>query len=385
MATTQPLNLDLSAPESSTLPIYHRLGLLNGLLIGLALATGAWGIEAIRVFRLPVRLYLPTLILGMVVVTLLGAFVGWLTSRIAKTAITVPLWLVVAVITVLIINYLSYYGRTFIVWLADPRFWGRDVYPYEISSMISGVIVGGFLIYVVVGMLALLQGYRLENMVGNLGGKTRLNRSAWFSLLWPLPFVFLAAYFTRSSLFDPAAIAASVTNNAIETVQTYEGDLTQLGIQEGVNYDALRGVQDQIQGPYSLNLAEISPANTSVTVTANFDNGSWIYCRLINDQLSHCFDASPVYTVGLQSLLTGQPVPEDCRGCVPRFEDESLPDQLLALGQELGGSVTVEREAQWGGHVLMRATGANGQVAECWFEGITRTYLTDCTLVESTQ
>lgn len=381
MATVQPLNLDLSAPEANSRPVYRRLGLLNGLLIGLALAAGGWGVETIRVLQLPFKLYLPTLILGMAFVTLLGAGVGWLTSRIAKPLITVPLWLVVAGVATLTMGYLGYYGRSLVIWLADPRFWGRNIYPYALSSSASGLLLGGFLIFLVLGMLALLQAYRLENMVGNLGGKTRPDVRTWLGLLWPVPLVFLAAFLTKNSMFDPAAVASTIADDAIQVAQTYDGDLVQLGKTAGVNYGALRGVQDQLAGDYTLGIAEINPSNTSVTVGADFANGAWLYCRLVNDQLSHCYDASPPYTTGLRLLLAGQAIPEDCRGCQPNFEDETMPAQLRDLGQSLAEPVQVERVAQWGSHVLMRATGANDNAVECWYEGATRVYLTDCTPV----
>jgi hypothetical protein len=379
MATLESLGLDLSAQDASSRPIYRRLGLLNGLIIGLALAAGAWGLETLRVIQLPFRLYLPTLVLGMVFVTVVSTLTGWLTSRFAKPWFTIPLWLVTAAIAILTMGYLGYYGRSLVVWLADRQFWGRNIYPYTLSSSVSGLLLGGFLIFLVIGMLALLQSYRLENMVGNLGGKSRINVRTWLGLLLPVPFVFAAAFLTKSSMFDPAALAANVTNDAIQVARTYEGDLTQLGKTAGINYGALRGVRDQLGGDYMLSLAEINPSNTSVTIAADFAGGSWIYCRLVADQLSHCYDASPPYMTGLQSLLAGQPIAEDCRGCLPRFEDETMPAQLAEVGRSLGGSPTIERVAQWGSHVLMRATGPNGNALDCWYEGITRTYLTGCT------
>lgn len=378
MATLESLGLDLSAPDAHKLPVYRRLGLLNGLLIGLALAMGAWGVEAARVAQLPFRLYLPTLLLGMALVVALCTLTGWLTSRVAKAWFTVLLWLVTAVIAVLTIGYLGFYGRTFVVWLADRQFWGRNIYPYNLAAGTSGLILGGFLVYLVIGILAALQSYRLENIIGNLRDKTRLNASAWFGLLWPLPFVFLAAFLTKRSMFDPAAVAANIAHQAIQVAQTYEGDLSALGRASGLNYGALRGVQDQLAGNYTLSIAEINPNNTSVTVAADFENGGWIYCRLINDQLSHCYDAAPPYTTGLALLLSGQPAPEDCRGCLPQMEDEALAGELAALGATLGGDPTIERVAQWGSHVLMRATGMSGEALDCWYEGITRIYLTGC-------
>ncbi|HQF69939.1 MAG TPA: hypothetical protein PLH39_01530, partial [Promineifilum sp.] len=80
MAETQPLQLDLNAPDMHTLPAYRRLGLLNGLLIGLALGLGAWGVEVVRAARLPLPLTVPALLLGILVLTVLGAVIGWLSA-----------------------------------------------------------------------------------------------------------------------------------------------------------------------------------------------------------------------------------------------------------------------------------------------------------------
>lgn len=385
MATFQPLGLDLSGVEDNKRWIYRRLALLNGLFIGLALAAGAWGPEAIRVIRLPFQHYMPTLALGMGLVVVLSTFVGWLTGRFANTALAVILWLAIGAITILTMGYLGYYGRTLVVWLADSRFWGRDIYPYTVTDgTVLGLMFGGLLLFLVLGALALLQSYRLENLASNLGDKKRLDARTWVGLSWPMIMIVLTAYFTKNSMFDPAATAATAINDAVRTVQTYDGDLTQLGQTTGVNYDALGSVRDQLGGRYTLNIAEIDPANSTVMVTLNFEDGGWIYCRIISDQLSYCYDASPPYTTGLQSLLTGVPVPEDCRSCEPQFEDEALRGQVLALGQSLGDSVTLERVAQLGSHVLMRATGANGRAVECWYEGVARTYLTSCTEVTPT-
>jgi len=45
-----------SVPETHIRQMYRRLGLLNGLLIGLALTLGAWGQDAVRAIGLPLPL-----------------------------------------------------------------------------------------------------------------------------------------------------------------------------------------------------------------------------------------------------------------------------------------------------------------------------------------
>ena len=150
-----PFNVDLSGTEAHQRPAYRRLGLLNGLLIGLALGAGAWGMEMFRVTQLPVTSYMPSLWLGMAAVVLLCGFVGWLTARIGLTIVSVVLWTLTAVASMLIMGYLPYYGRSFAVWLENPRFWGRVVYPYVGDGSPTGLILGGLLIILVLAILAL--------------------------------------------------------------------------------------------------------------------------------------------------------------------------------------------------------------------------------------
>ena len=377
MAKAQPLDLDLTPVDHHRQPVFRRLGLINGLLIGAALALGAWGGEAWRVARLPVSHYLPALVFGFALIVALSGLVGWLTSRIARTPVTVLLWVAVAIISMLIMSYLPFYGRTFAVWLADSRFWGRDVFPYTLGGGAAGIVLGGLLIILALGILGLLQAYRLENIASEMGRRGRLNGRGWVSLLLPLPIVFLASLVTQSMMSNPTEPALTVTNRAISTAQSYEGDLRELDLGDGISYAALRAVQPLIGGPYTLSIVDNSPASATVFVGADFESGAWIYCRVINDQLSFCYDASPPYIHGLRSLVTGQPPPEDCRGCALRATDEAAT-WLAERRDRFGDEPAIARVARQGSHVLMRVTGLDGYAAECWVAGVAPTQLTEC-------
>ncbi len=378
MAEARPLDLDLSGPEIHALPLYRRLGLINGLLIGLALGLGAWGMEAWRIAQLPIPLYLPSLLLGLAAMAALGGAVGWLSSRIARTPVTVLLWGVTAILAMLLMGYLPYYGRTLVAWLADTRFWGKPIYPYTLGGTVTGLVFGSLLILLALGLLALLQGHRLESLMAEAGHRGRLNGRVWVSLLLPLPLVFLAALVTQSMMSNPAAAAANVVHEAIELARVYEGDLIDLEQETGVEVTALRGVHDRLGETYSLAIVDVNPLNSTVIIRADFDNGAWLYCRVINDQLSFCYDAAPAYTIGLRSLITGEPPPEDCRGCILQAEEDAAA-WLAERRDAFGPDPAIERVAQSGSHVLMRVTGEAGVAAECWIAGVTPARLLECT------
>lgn len=380
MAETQSLEFDLSAPEPSQQPVYRRLGLINGLLIGLALGLGAWGAEAVLIASLPVPLYLPSLLLGVAGVTALCGLTGWVTSRIELTAVTGILWVLTAVACILIIGYLPFQGRTLVAWLADRRFWGQVIYPNTLGGTNSGLILGGLLLILVIGILGILQSYRLENIMSTLRGGKSLRPRTWLALLLPLPLVFLASYLTQSMILNPAATALELTDQAITRAQAYEGDdLRELGRIGVINYAALRGLEGRLGGDYTEGIAEANALTSTVVVAVDFEGGRWIYCRVINDQLTFCYDAAPAYINTLQSLITGQPLPDPCRGC-----DLEAAANWGAWFDErrdhLGSEPVVERLAQQGSQALFRISAGGGEsfTVECWFEGVSPVHLTRC-------
>ncbi len=58
-----------------------RFSALDGALLALALAAGAWGASVAGLFRHPVREAWPSYVLALAAMVALGAAAGWLTAR----------------------------------------------------------------------------------------------------------------------------------------------------------------------------------------------------------------------------------------------------------------------------------------------------------------
>jgi hypothetical protein len=329
-----------------------------------------------------------TILAGSLVLVFICGFAGWLTSRLAKSWLSAVLWFLTGMVATLVIGYQPYNGRTWMVWLADRRFWGLDVYPFTLEGTLAGLLVGGLLILLALTVLGLLQNYRLEGMVRELGSKERLTRGVWFQLLWPLPLVALATLVTAGSIENPAVQAVSIIHEVIEVGRTFEGDegdLFQLGQEQGVSYSAIRGVRDQLTEQYTLGIGAVNAGTSTVVVVAHFDNGAWINCRVVAGQANFCEDASRPYTTGLVELMNGVEAAEDCRNCQPEASEEWqswLRERATALGEQ----PQFTRIAQWGSEVLMRVESTTGDVAiECWFTGLQPVQLRSCEEVGSQQ
>ena len=369
--------MSVEEEERNRLTVYRRLGLWNGLLIGLALSVGIWGSEVVSQAGLPITGRYPSLIAAALLLTAFCALVGLLTARVAKTWFSLLAWFATAVLIVLWVGYESSWLRTLTAWLADTRFWGLPIHPVGEATPVA-LVLAGFAVIILLAVLAILQEYRLEGVQGSLS-KGRLTGSALFKLLLPLPLVALAGLVTFNVRGGENITAAPrLVHKAIQIGRTYEGDLFELGLRDGINYSAIRGVREQLSPNYILFLGESDPETSSTIIVAHFDNGAWINCQLLAGQLNFCSDASPPYTVGLASLITGEPVPENCRNCLPRA-DESLQAWLASQKGNFGAGLQTMRLAQRGSHVLMRVEAAGGDHAiECWFDGMRPVRVTGC-------
>ncbi len=355
-----------------------RLGLLNGLLSGLALALGVWASDAIFLALSHVRLAYPSLLAGSLALGLLGGLGGWLAAWAGRAWASALIWLIVGGLMTLVIGHVPYEGRTLTLWLADPRSWGLPIYPFSRAAA-TGMMLAGFFILLLLGALGLLQPYRLEGLVAETDGQGRLRERGRFLLVIPLPLVIVVGLFSDNIVNKPLRLPPQLVHEAIRTGRTYPGDLFDLSLKTGINYNALSAVRDRMSEQYdlSIGMVDLSVSDT-VLVVAEFDNGTWILCRVVAEQISFCYDAGLPYTQGLPAFLTSGQTPPDCLRCAFTVGEE-LRALLQARQERWHGSPRVTRLARWGGYVLVRAESPGGEYAvECLFRGFDPVHLEEC-------
>ena len=135
--------------------------------------------------------------------------------------------------------------RSLIVWLADRRSWGLPIYPSSESAG-AGESMAGFFIVLVLLFLGLVQPYRMEGVTGETNREGRLGGRGWFLLLLPVPLLVGVGFVADSMVNRPLRVAPQLVDDAITTGRTYEGDLFELGLEKGVNYQAITSVREQM-------------------------------------------------------------------------------------------------------------------------------------------
>jgi hypothetical protein len=367
-----------SHPNPESLRLLARLGRRQGWLTGLALALGAWGLHAVVVSRSQAQAIVPPLVLGLAALVLVGGLAGWVAALRESTLWGGLAWFLAALAMTWILGHVPCEGRSLLAWLAEPRFWGVPIYPYSPAAR-ARLLMVGFFVVLFLTVLGFLQSYRVEGIAAETEEDGRLSGRAWFLLLAPLPFVVGAGLIADNLLHQPERVAYRLLHEAIRTGRTYPGDLFELSLEQGVNYNAIAGVRDQMSAGYALSTVEVvlGPANALV-IRADFDNGAWIHCRVIADQLSHCYDASLPYVQGFSALLTQGQTPPDCRACTIRLTEEQSA-WLAARTARWADEPTITRQAQAGSTVLMEAQPPGRQPAvQCRFRGVSPVVLDRC-------
>lgn len=372
--------------DHESLPSFRRLGLVYGCLLGLAIALGFWLPKIVVMSRLPVWFPYGGAILSGLAVLLLGGLAGWLSSALRRPLFAFLVWLGTAVLICISLGMLPPIGQNWAVWLADGRFSGLPIAQSPTHLFWWSYLIAGFLLISLLPLMAILQNNNLVSAHQELVYGRRLNRKAAFRLLLPALLAgFIGALFPDLTTSAPRE-AMIVTDQAIQRVRGYDGELFQFSLDTGFNYNALGSVRDQLDGPYTLLVNEIVDEWSSAIITAHFESGAWINCRVTITQqdvvyFSFCFDAAIPFTDGMNHLLYNN-VPEDsCRRC--KVTADATWQTWLQERASLFDSPPVwERVAQYGRFIIIEAATNQNSKLTCLLEGSEQIQLVTCEEME---
>jgi len=356
-----------------------RFGRFSGASLGLALGLGLWLPPILRLASVPLPLFALELALGFGALILIGLCAGHISAWVDRSLASMVIWAGAGLLMDWVVGHLLFEGQTWLIWLLDSRFWGQVIYPSTAATQLR-MGVAGFFFVLLLAIYGLLQSLRLDGLQTQLDERRRLTGGGWFQLLIVLIPALAVGVIVDDILFKPVFAAPRVVHEAIQVARANDADdLFDLSLDSAINYNVLKGVHDQLDGPYTLQIGEIRLGLSSeFSIVADFENGAWLNCTLLADNLNNCYDMSAPYVRGFPALIATGNLPADCRACNIRV----TPAQAADLDQRrahLGLVPVVDVLAQRGSHVLMRATSASGDYAfDCFLVGISPVSLGTC-------
>ncbi len=137
-----------------------HLGLIYGLVAGMAFAVFAFGVDALLLARANATFYWVKFIPGLIVCTLSGGIIGWLTIRIENHLISLLLWGILATLYSWLVVWLPFTGNAIIIKYLNPSLsqW-FDFSPLQDLAQIRLVSM------VVIGLGAILCGLLEINLI----------------------------------------------------------------------------------------------------------------------------------------------------------------------------------------------------------------------------
>lgn len=137
-----------------------RLGLIYGLLAGLAFALFAWGIDALLLARANVTFFWVKFLPALLICVLIGGTVGWLTALFDKHGLAILLWGLLAVLYSWLVVWIPITAYPIIIKILNP-----SLARWFDFSLIQDLAQFRYVGLVVVGFAAMIAGLLEINLI----------------------------------------------------------------------------------------------------------------------------------------------------------------------------------------------------------------------------
>ena len=335
----------------------RRNGILFGMVAGLALSIGIWGMDAFILYQAHAGWAWLKFLIGTPFLLLVGGLAGWVTARYDNGMVGALTWLLTSLVVVWIASHVPFQALSWVVGVLKPDFAGLDIYPF-----VENVRGRMNFLYIVVGILMALGG-GFEMFI--VEAVTRA--STWFARFFNLlacmmiflPVGLAVDNLMNATLREPMVAVNDVIQNGLKA------ETTPFTIQEkrDMGLSAIRPFGDLIHRPYRLYLGKYDPEDIAETsINVDFD-GVWATCFAIGNRTFFCQLSRDRY-VKRFACLAATDFQSNCDvHATPEIlaESKALADQLK--GEPLNFGVL----SQGGSAILLIEETSQGEQLQCIF------------------
>jgi|GEM_PF-272460 len=345
-------------------------GILFGLVAGLALSIGMWGLDAYLLSQAHVGWAWLKLLIGAPFLLLVSAIAGWLTARFDSGLIGAIIWLLASLVMVWFASHVPFQGLSLLIGCLKPDLAGLDIYPFVESARARMSFL-----YIVVGVLMAIGGGFEMFFV-----EAATRASSWSSRLLNLlicMLIFIPVGLTVDNLINASLRAPLVSLN--DLIQFgLQAEVTPVSIQEkrAMGLSSIASFGSRIHQSYSLYLGTYDPQSFSDSSIYVDFNGEWGVCFAYGDRIMFCQLSKDRYIQRFACLAAS----EFTSGCEVRATEE-IKDQVRKLAAQLAGEpAKFGVLSQAGSAVLLVEETSQGEQFQCVFRETGDVVLDSCRL-----
>lgn len=343
-------------------------GILFGLVAGLALSIGLWGLDAFMLSQAHAGWSWLKFLIGTPFVMLAGAVAGWLTARFDNGLIGAIIWLLTSLGVVWYASHVPFQGLSLLIGYLKPDFAGLDIYPFVESARARMSFL-----YIVVGVLVAIGGGFEMFFV-----EAATRASGWFARLFSLA--------TCAVIFIPAGLAVdNLINASLRDALVGVNDVIQFGLKAEVRPVSIQEKRAMglssiapfgalIHKPYHVYLGNYDPESLSEsTVYIDFD-GEWGTCFAVGNRTIFCQLSRDRYVKKFACLVA-----TDFKAdCDVHATPEQLAESRAKIAQLSSAPTTFGVLSQGGSAILLVAETDQKQQVQCVFREDGEVHLDSC-------
>jgi hypothetical protein len=376
----------IESRKEKTDKLFRFIRIAYGVIFGLAFALFTWGRDGLILSSNAADAPWAKLLLGLPIALAIGLLAGWLTAVSSTIIVSIVVWTVAAALLTLIAGHMPFEGGNLAAWLADRRFWGEAIIPFDHAAGVRTTVL-----FVVNTMVGAAVGFVEERAVEWTWDRTtaddRMNWRSWGVLL--LTCIFMALIPTISIdgyINQPLRDPLQVVNELVTL--TVAGTAQELVEARGTGYRTIEPFRDLLSRQYVSHFVAFD-SNTenwySAYVDVAFDDGFVLRCATSGRNVLYCDDFGEKFT-GWMGDLVHAGLYDERLWLDERMRrltvDDAVVNWLAARREQLGENFQVSRDGQQGGWILMSARFDNGFEILCRFQGATPIRVDQC--VEAT-
>ena len=257
------------------------LGCLYGASAGLVFALAAWGIDAFLLAQANVKHPLINFVPAIIILVAMGILVGWLSVKVDKGWLTLPLWLGFGILCTWLITWLPVHGRGLVLKNIAPELADLIKFP-ELDSLGQLWFFGLFVIALPSLIAGMMEGILVEQALGSS------SKSGVLILLLASLFLFGVAGRAADQLVNEKFREATVvTDSLIEFASENYGLEVDKSLARKIHLSALNEIGDMVLRPYKMTIIEYDNTLGRIELLVDFD-GEFAICTVFYAQPVRC-------------------------------------------------------------------------------------------------